>query len=148
LYLVPTRSDFIAGHASREPPFCHSLHFLWCMAQRSLHAFTKVNPRSFVLLCHRFPLVGYHSVPSGPFHNCEGFSLLGITLYPQTPLAPCGLVGIAIPVPHFRQDKLTRAFLISHQVVPYQTCGATCCPGGSTPETRSLADLSMNGHIT
>jgi hypothetical protein len=46
------------------------LHFLWCMAQRSLHAFTKVNPRSFVLICHRFPPVGYHTVPSGPFRNC------------------------------------------------------------------------------
>jgi hypothetical protein len=25
-----------------KPPFCHSLHFLSCMAQRSLHAITKV----------------------------------------------------------------------------------------------------------
>jgi hypothetical protein len=61
-----------------------------------------------------------------------GFPLLVITVYPQapfviakispswvqqntfmTPLAPCGLVGIAILVPRFRQDILTRAFLIS-----------------------------------
>jgi hypothetical protein len=77
-----------------------------------------------------------------------GFPLLGITLYPQAPLAPCGLVGIAIPVPHFRQDKLTRAFLISQQAVPYRTRGGTCSPGGSTPETRSLADSSMTSHIT
>jgi hypothetical protein len=28
-----------------KPPFCHSLHFLWCMAQRSLHAVTKVHYR-------------------------------------------------------------------------------------------------------
>jgi hypothetical protein len=133
---------------TREPPFCHSLHFLWCMAQRSLHAFTKANPRSFVLLCHRFPPVGYHTVPSGPFRKCFGFSLLGVTLYPQTPLAPCDLVGIAIPVPHFRQDKLTRAFLISQQVVPYRTRGGTCCPGVSTPKTRSLADASMTRHVS
>jgi hypothetical protein len=72
---------------------------------------------------------------------------LGITLYPQTPLAPCGLIGIAIPVPHFRQDKLTRAFLISQQAVPYWTRGGTCCHGGSTPETLSLADSSMTSHI-
>jgi hypothetical protein len=96
-----------------------------------------------------------------------GFPLLGITVYPQAPfaiakvspswvqqntlmapLAPCGLVGIAIPVPCFRQDKLTRAFLISQQAVPYQTCGGTCCPGVSTPQIWSLADLSMTSHIT
>jgi hypothetical protein len=73
---------------------------------------------------------------------------LGITLYPQTPLTTYGLIGIAIPVPHFRQDKLTRAFLISQQAVPYRTRGDTCCPEGSTPETQSLADSSMTSHIT
>jgi hypothetical protein len=96
-----------------------------------------------------------------------GFPLLGITVYPQAPfaivkvfpswvqqntlmapLAPCGLVGIAIPVPRFRQDKLTRAFLISQQAVPYQTRGGTCCPGVSTPKIRSLANSSMTSHIT
>jgi hypothetical protein len=118
------------------------------MAQRSLHAFTKVNSISYVLLFHMFPLVGYHSIPSGSFHNCYGFPLLGIIVYPQAPLAPCGLVGIAIPVPCFRQDKLTRAFLISQQAIPYRTRGGTCCPGVSTPKTRSSADLSMTNHIT
>jgi hypothetical protein len=95
-----------------------------------------------------------------------GFPLLGTTEYPQTPFAiakvspswvqqntlmaplvPYGLIAIAIPVPRFRQDKLTRAFLISQQVVPYQTCGGTCCPGVSTPKIRSLADSSMTSHI-
>jgi hypothetical protein len=42
-----------------------------------------------------------------------GFPLLGTTEYPQASLAPCGLVGIAIPVSLIQQDKLTRAFLIS-----------------------------------
>jgi hypothetical protein len=61
-----------------------------------------------------------------------GFPLLGTTKYTQSPfaiakvspswvqqntlmapLAPCGLVGIAIPIPRSRQDILTRAFLIS-----------------------------------
>jgi hypothetical protein len=42
----------------------------WCKARRSLHAFTNINPRSYVLLCHRFPLVGYNRIPSGPFHSC------------------------------------------------------------------------------
>jgi hypothetical protein len=96
-----------------------------------------------------------------------GFPLLGITVYPQAPftiakvppswvqqntlmapLAPCSLVGIAIPVPRFQQDKLTRAFLISQQAVPYRTCGGTCCPRVSTPKIRSLADSSMTSHIT
>jgi hypothetical protein len=47
-----------------------------------------------------------------------GFSLLGTTEYPQTPLAPCGLVGIAIPILLIQQD--TRAFLISQQAIPYR----------------------------
>jgi hypothetical protein len=42
------------------------------------------------------------------------------------------------------QDTQPIAFLISKQVVPYQTRGGTCCPGVSTPKIRSLADLSSN----
>jgi hypothetical protein len=96
-----------------------------------------------------------------------GFPLLGTIEYPQalfaigkvspswvqqntlmTPLAPCGLVGIAIPVLRFRQDKLTRAFLISQQAVSYRTCGGTCCTGVSTSKIRSLADSSMTSHFS
>jgi hypothetical protein len=77
-----------------------------------------------------------------------GFPLLGTTEYPQAPLAPCGLVGIVIPVPLFQQDKLTRAFLVSQQVVLYWTCGGTCYLGLSTPKIRSLANSSMTIHIT
>jgi hypothetical protein len=40
------------------------------------------------------------------------------------------------------QDTLPIVFLISKQVVPYQTRGGTCYPGVSTPMIRSLADLS------
>jgi hypothetical protein len=133
---------------TREPLFFHSLHFLWCMTQRSLHAFMKVNPSSYVLLCHRFPLLGYNRIPSGPFHNCQGFPLMGTTEYPQARLTPCGFIGVAIPVPLFQQDKLTRAFLTSQQAVPYWTRGGTCCPVVSTPKIRSLADSSMTNHIT
>jgi hypothetical protein len=96
-----------------------------------------------------------------------GFPLLSTTEYPQAPfaiakispswvqqntlmapLSPCGLVGIAIPVPCFQQDILTRAFLISQQAVPYWTRGGICCPGVSTPKIRSLADSSMTSHIS
>jgi hypothetical protein len=39
-------------------------------------------------------------------------------------------------------------YLISKQVIPYRTCGGTCCPRVSTPKIWSLADLSMTDHIT
>jgi hypothetical protein len=74
------------------------------------------------------------------------FPLLGTTEYPQAPLAPCGLVGIAIPVPLIQQDKFTRAFLISQQAVPYRTRGDTCCHRVSTTKIQSLADLSTTCH--
>jgi hypothetical protein len=117
------------------------------MAQRSLHALMKVTPACMSCFVLGFPLLGTIEYPQSPFAVAK-VSLLGTTEYPQTPLAPCGLVGIVIPVPLFQQDKLTRAFLISQQAVPYQTCGGTCCPGVSTPKTRSLADSSMTSHIT
>jgi hypothetical protein len=71
---------------------------------------------------------------------------MGPTEYPQAPLAPYGLIGIAILVPLIQQDKVTRAFLISQQAIPYRTCGGTCCPRVSTPKIRSLANLSTTCH--
>jgi hypothetical protein len=51
--------------------------------------------------------------------------------------------------PHSTEhDTQPIAYLISKQVVPYQTRDGTCCPGGSTPKIRSLADSSMTSHIT
>jgi hypothetical protein len=45
--------------------------------------------------------------------------------------------------PHSTEhDTQPIAFLNSKQVVPYQTCGSTCCPGVSTPKIHSLVDLS------
>jgi hypothetical protein len=125
-----------------------TITLLWCETKRSLHASTEVDPRPYVLLCHRFPFVGYNRIPSGPFRSCYSFPILGTIEYPQAPLAPCSLVGMAILVPLIQQDKLTRASLISQQVIPYQTRGGTCCPGVSTPTIRSLADLSMKIDIT
>jgi hypothetical protein len=46
------------------------------------------------------------------------------------------------------QDSQPTTSIISKQVVPYRTHGGTCCPGVSTPKTRSLADLSMTNHNT
>jgi hypothetical protein len=118
----------------------------WCEVRRSLHAFTKVSPGSYVLLCHRFPSIGYNRIPSGPFRSYYDFLILGTTEYPQTPLTPCSPVGIAIPIPLIQRDKLTRAFLISQQPILYRTRGGTCYPGVSTPNIRSLVDSSTTCH--
>jgi hypothetical protein len=53
-YHLLTYSNFIVGQAIREPPFYHSLHFLWCMTHRSLHAITKVYSRQYVMFCYGF----------------------------------------------------------------------------------------------
>jgi hypothetical protein len=45
---------------TREPPFCHSLHFLWCMAHRSLHVITNVYYRS--MSC--FAMISWQMVPA------------------------------------------------------------------------------------
>jgi hypothetical protein len=51
--------------------------------------------------------------------------------------------------PHSTEhDTQPIAYLISKQVIPYRTRGGTCCPGGSTPKIRSLADSSMTSHVT
>jgi hypothetical protein len=51
--------------------------------------------------------------------------------------------------PHSTEhDTQSIAYIISKQVVPYQTRGGTCCPEVSTPKIRSLADSSMINHIT
>jgi hypothetical protein len=51
--------------------------------------------------------------------------------------------------PHSTElDTEPTTYLISKQVIPYRTRGGTCCPGVSTPNIRSLIDLSMTSHIT
>jgi hypothetical protein len=52
------------------------------------------------------------------------------------------------PSPLNRARHTAYSILISKQAVPYRTRGGTCCPGGSTPKIRSLADPSMRSHIT
>jgi hypothetical protein len=71
----------------------------------------------------RFPLVGYHTIYSGP--SCT--------------LQPCRYLHTSTAHPI---KQLTRASLISQQAIPYWTCDGTCCPWVSTPHIRSLADLS------
>jgi hypothetical protein len=66
-----------------------------------------------------------------------------------TPLAPCEPRWVNTPFFHsFEDGTLPTTSLISKQAVPYRTRGSTCCPGVSTPKTRSLAASSMTNHIT
>jgi hypothetical protein len=45
-------------------------------------------------------------------------------------------------------DTQSIAYLISKQVIPYQTRGDTCCPGVSTPKIWFFAYSSMTNDIT
>jgi hypothetical protein len=105
------------------------------MAQRSLHDVTKIYYGSYAKLCQGS--TQYHSIAkvSRASH--------GIT----APLAPCVSGRVTTPISHStEQGTLPTTSLIITQVVPYRTCGGTCCPGVSTPKTRSLADSSMTNH--
>jgi hypothetical protein len=107
------------------------------MAQRSLHAVTKVYYRLYVKLC--YDSTQYHSIAK------VSRGSRGIT----APLAPCEPRRVTTSISHSpEQDTLSTASLISRQVVPYQTHGGTCCSGVSTPKTRSLADSSITVHTT
>jgi hypothetical protein len=108
----------------------------------------RLTPDRMSCFAIGFPLLGTTEYPQGPFTNAKVPPSWVQQNTLMAPLAPCGLVGIAIPVPCFRQDILTRAFLISQQAVPYRTRGGTCCPGVSTRKIRSLADSSMTSHIS
>jgi hypothetical protein len=66
-----------------------------------------------------FPLLGTTEYPQASFAIANVFSYWIQQNILILPLAPCGHLGIAIPIPLIQQDKLTRAFLISQQVVPY-----------------------------
>jgi hypothetical protein len=75
----------------------------------------------------RFPLVGYHTISSGP--SCT--------------LRPCRYHQTSTAHP---TRQLTRASLIGQQAIPYRICCGTCCPGVSTPKIQSLADSSTTCH--
>jgi hypothetical protein len=105
-----------------KPPFCYSLHFLWCMAQRSLHVITKIYYTSISCFAMVSPTKG---------HACSA------------KVSPTKGPSCTMWVRHFRkyvikydanthsteQDTLPIVFLISKQVIPYLTHGGTYCPG-------------------
>jgi hypothetical protein len=71
----------------------------------------------------------------------------GVVHGTMAPLAPCEPRRVTMSIFHSsEQGTLPTTSLISKQVVPYQTCCGTYCPGVSTLKTRSLADSSMTNH--
>jgi hypothetical protein len=107
------------------------------MAQRSLHAVTKVYYLSYAKLCQGS--TQYHSIAKVS-QGSQGT---------MAPLAPCELGRVIMPNSHSsEQCTLPTTSLIIKQVVPYRTRGGTYCPGMPTPMTRSLGDSSMTNHIT
>jgi hypothetical protein len=115
--------------------FCHSLHFTWCMAQKSLHAVTKVYYGSYAKLCQGS--MQYHSIAK------VSRGSRGTT----APLAPCEPGRVTTPISYSsKEGTLPTASLIIKQAIQYWTRGGACCLGVSTPMTRSLVDSSMTNH--
>jgi hypothetical protein len=134
-------SDFIAGRATRNPPFCYSLYFLWCMAHRSLHAVTKVyyKSMSYFAMVSRVD-TWYHGLA------CSAKVSWGRYTYHDPSCTRWAWVKSQANPHSSEQDTQPVVFLISKQAAPYWTRGGTCCPGVSTPKIRSLADLSITCH--
>jgi hypothetical protein len=65
----------------------------------------------------------------------------------MAPLAPCEPRRVTTAISYSsEQGTFPTTSLISKQAIPYRTRGDTCCPGVSTPKTRSLANSSMTNH--
>jgi hypothetical protein len=120
---------------TREISFLPILHYLWCIARRSLHVITKVYYKS--MSC--FAMV---SRTNGPACSAK----VSYTNVPSCTMWEKRFTKYdAIPGPT-EQDILTTVFLISRKVIPYRTRGGTCYPAMSTPKIRSLANLSTTCH--
>jgi hypothetical protein len=81
-----------------------------------------------------FPMLGI-AIPSDPFCNRPHLQLLRFPLDITIPWGPSCTTrshrySHTSPAPSTRH--LPGAFLVSEQVVPYQTSGDTCCPRVST----------------
>jgi hypothetical protein len=130
---------------TREPPFCRSLHFLWCMSQRSLHAITKLYYRSmpcFATVLEKWSPLAVLRFPAQSGPSCTMW-------FRQFTKNVTKTDHKVLCHPHSTEhDTQPIAYPISKQVVPYQTRGGTYCPGVSTPKIQSLVDLSMTSHIT
>jgi hypothetical protein len=91
-----------------KPPFCHSLHFLWRMAHRSLHVVTKVHYGSYAKLRQG----------STQYHNIAKVSRGSHSI--TAPLAPCEPEWVTTPTSHTsEQGTLPTTPLIIKQAIPY-----------------------------
>jgi hypothetical protein len=115
------------------------------MAQRSLHAITKVYYRTMSY----FAMVSQQTAPlavlkfpaqSGPF--CT----MWFKQFTQN-VTKTNHKDRSHPQ-STEHDTQPITYLIHKQDAPYRTCGGTCCPVVSTPKIQSLADSSMTNHIT
>jgi hypothetical protein len=115
------------------------------MAQRSLHAITKVYYMS--ISC--FSMIPWQIAP------------LAVLRFPAQSGPPCTMwfrqFTKNVTKTHHKEgshphstehDTQPTRYLISKQTISYQTHGGTCYPGVSTPKIRTLADLSKTNHIT
>jgi hypothetical protein len=128
---------------TRETSFLPSLHFLWCMAQRLLHVLTKFYYRSMPCFASNSPAKGptcsaKDSLAKGPSYTMRlrqitKYVAKSVTKYDANPHSTM-------------QDTPSIVFLISKQVIPFRTCGGTCCPRVSTHKIRSSADSSTTCH--
>jgi hypothetical protein len=114
------------------------------MAQRSLHAVTKVYYRSmscFATVSDKQPRLQCWGFP----HTVAPFCTMWFRQFTQN-VTKTDHKDRSHPytTEHYTQPI---AYLISKQAVPYRTCDDTCCPRVSSHMTRSLADSSMTNHI-
>jgi hypothetical protein len=115
------------------------------MAQRSLHAVTKVYYRSMSY----FATVPRQTVPACSAKFPEQSSPSCTMRFRQFTKNVSKTDHKDRSHPHSTEhDTQPIAYLISNQVVPYQTRGDTCCPRVSTAKIQSSVDLSMTIHIT
>jgi hypothetical protein len=121
--------------------FLPFLHFLWCVAQRSLHVVTKVYHRSMSCFAAVPPLDTWYHGPA-----CNAKVSQGKYAVPRTLLHYVGLGKISSQSPIIQARHTTYIFLINKEATPYQTRGGTCYPGVSTPKNLSLVDLSTTCH--
>jgi hypothetical protein len=98
------------------------------------------------MLCYGFPhTVDPLAVLRFPTHSGP-FCIMWFRQFTQN-VTQTGHTGRSHPN-SIEHDTQPIAYLISKQSISYRTRRGICCPGGSTPKIRSLADSSMTSHIT
>jgi hypothetical protein len=115
------------------------------MAQRSLHAITKVYCRSMSCFTMVFRTNGPRC---SAMISCTNIAscIIGFMRFTKYDTKYDHKVWCHFHSTEYDTEPIV--FLISKQAVPYWTRGGTSCPGLSTAKIQSLADSSMTNHIT